>query len=252
MRQLASIAFSLIIMLAAALASPESTAMDPLDSSRYFSDPAVAAMVDDIQRGKLARVQQHLAAGINPDAPGISGFRPIHFVFAASDAAVLKALLAGGADPKAKLDNGNTPLHFAVRMPNPDFTAVLLASGADPNARGENDKPVIHEALSSHAPEILRLLARAGADLNVVWGYETPLCAAIIIFQWPMAATLLDLNADLAYRDRAGKTAVDRFCERANRVPPNPANSSGIIQLFAAFRARGIQPPCAALEQKFK
>lgn len=230
----------------------ESHSMPPLDSGKYFSSPDVAAFVDDVQRGNATRVKKALGAGVSANAEGIEGFRPIHFVFAATDAEVLKLLLAAGADPMARLENGNTPLHFGARMPNPEFTRVLLAAGADPNAQGANHKPVAEEALGSDEPENLRLLARAGANLNVVWGGSSLLMSAIVTSSWDMAVSLLDLNADLAYRDNLGSGAVDKFCAKVKKVTPTANNRKGIPALNAAFERRGIPVPCEAEMQKFR
>jgi ankyrin repeat protein len=234
------------------LACTEGATMRALDSSRYFSDPRVAAMVDDVQRGDAGRVRQALAAGVSANAPGTQGFRPIHFVFVAKDAEVLKVLLAAGADPMARLENSNTPLHFAVRMPNPDFTRVLLGAKADPNARGDNGKPVVHEALSSHEPENLRLLSTARADINVVWGGGTPLMSAVTVYLWDMATSLLDLGADASFANRTGLRAVDRFCKTASQVPADAENRRGILRLVDAFQRRGVAMPCEATIQKFR
>jgi ankyrin repeat protein len=234
------------------VACNESNSMSPLDSKKYFPLPEVATFVDDVQRGDIGRVKKGLASGIDANAQGIKGFRPIHFVFVPKDAEVLKVLLAAGADPMARIENGNTPLHFGVRMPNPEFTRVLLAAGADPNARGANNKPILEEALSSDEPEILRLLARAGADINSSWGGTSPLMSAIITSSWNMAVALLDLNADVAYRDKSGASAVDEFCAKVRKLTPTVTNTKGIPALHAAFKRRGVAVPCELEMQKFR
>jgi ankyrin repeat protein len=234
------------------LACTEGATLRALDSSRYFSDPRVAAMVDDVQRGDAGRVKQALAAGVSANAPGTQGFRPIHFVFVAKDAEVLKALLAAGADAMARLENGNTPLHFAVRMPNPDFTRVLLGARADPNAKGASGKPVVHEALSSEQPENLRLIAKSGANIDAVWGGSSPLMDAVIVYSWDMATELLDLNADVTFRDNRGATAADHFCRTVSQVPADVDNKRAVGRLVAAFQRRGLTIPCENVLRKFR
>lgn len=230
----------------------ESYSMHALESTKYFSSPEVAGLVDDVQSGNALRVQKALAAGVSANAAGIHGFRPIHFVFGAKDIEVLKLLLAAGADPMARIENGNTPLHFAVRMPNPDFTRVLLAAKADPNAAGANNKPVIREALSSHAPETLRMLAAAGADINVVWGGRKPWMAAIVTLSWDMAETLLNLNADVSAQDSSNEDAVATFCRTLRKLTPTSTNRKGVLATHASFIRRGIAIPCAPEVQKLR
>lgn len=226
--------------------------MQALESAKYFSSPEVAGLVDDVQNGNVLRVQKALAAGVPANAQGIQGFRPIHFVFGAKDAEVLKLLLAAGADPMARIENGNTPLHFAVRMPNPDFTRVLLAAKANPNATGANNKPVIREALSSHEPEILRMLAAAGADINVVWGGRRPLMAAIVTLSWEMVETLLNLNAGVSAQDSNNEDAVVTYCRTLKKLTPTSTNRKGVLATHASFIRRGIAIPCEADVQKFR
>lgn len=227
-----------------------------LDTSRYFDDPAVAGFVDDLQNGRTTRVAAALAAGMDPNAAGRDGFRPLFFIFPAATAEAARALLSAGADPNARLPGGDPPLLFAVRLDTPEFTRALLEAGADPNARGENSKPVIHEAVRSNQPRHLELLARAGADVNVVWGSGTPLYSAIGGLNWPAAATLLDLGADTGWRSPGGLrqlTAGESFCdlftrERPLRIPA--AQRHAVTALFDAFARRGVALPCAALRDR--
>jgi len=215
-RWAALLAFTTLFQMSAC---QEARSMDALKSSRYFSDPAVAAFVDDVQAGNLARVKQGLAAGISPNALGSDGFRPVHFVFVA---------------PKA------------------DVLRELLAAGADPNARGENDAPVIHTAIAYTTLQILELLIRGGADINVVWGGNTPLTAAVTAFKWDAAAALLKLNADAVWKNDLGKTAADRFCKHLTGMPVNAKYRVSTLALADAFAARGVALACAAEVQRFR
>lgn len=227
-----------------------------LDTRRYFDDPALAAFVDDLQNGRTARVTAALAAGMDPNAEGRDGFRPLFFIFPAGTADAARALLRAGADPNARLPDGDPPLMFAVRLDTPMFTELLLEAGADPDARGENGKPVIHEAVRSNQPRHLQLLARAGADVNVVWGSGTPLYGAIGGLNWPAAATLLDLGADTRWRNPGGRrqlTAAESFCdlftrERPLRIPQRQRDA--VTALFDAFARRGVTLDCAALRDR--
>lgn len=233
-----------LFFAAGLLTCSDGKTMKPLDSQRYFSDPRVAAFVDDVQRGHLARVNEGLRAGIDPNSKGSEGFRPVHFVFAADSADVTRALLAAGADPNARLTNGNTPLHFAVRMPNPDFTEALLAAKADPNAIGANHKPVIHEAISSREPRNLRLLASAGADLNAEWAFNTPLQAAIAVLSWDMATALLAVGANAQAANQRGQTVVQSYCGVLTRLQPTATNRRGVVATYEGLRAGGAVVPC--------
>ncbi len=241
-----------VILLAWFLRTGHNSSMKHLDTSRYFNDPVVAAFVNDIQEGNIEKVKEALSGGVDVNAQGLEGFRPIHFVFGAHETDILQLLLDKGADPNARLSNNNTPLHFAAGLSNPSFTEVLLAAKADPHAKGENDVTVIKNAVSSREPQNLRLLAKAGADLNAVWGGYTPLQLAITIFQWQMATTLLELGADPSLKDFFGETASDMLCESIKNLPATPENKAGIPALFNAFKERGVQVPCEGEAARFQ
>ena len=226
--------------------------MEPLDSRRYFSDAAVVQLVDRVQAGDVARVKQSLAAGVSANALGNNGFRPIHFVFVAPTAEVLRALISAGADPNAKLSNGNTPLHFAVRMPNLEFTSVLLSAKANPNARGDDDIPVVHMATAYPGNHALELLAKAGADLNVVWGGKSPLVDAIAGKSWKSAAMLLKLGADTTFKDSRGDSAADWWCGQLKKQPASEKFRPDILALADAFAARGVTLACASEVARFR
>jgi hypothetical protein len=231
----------------------ETQSMEALDSSKYFADRTVAAFVDDVQRGNVARVKAGLAAGIDPNAEGSQGFRPIHFVFFAKDAEVLKLLLAAKANPNAALANGSTPLHFSVRNQNPDFTKLLLGAGANPNGIGENKKPHVHEAINQVAAAAqAKLLASAGADLNVVWGGATPVMSAMEIGQWEVAQALIDLGADLKFKNHFGETALDLACQFVKGLPVNEANKKGIAGIVQSLSRRSVELPCREGLSRFR
>lgn len=242
-------------LLIALLALTESPAMTQLDSRKYFSDPATAAFVDQVQRGDAAAVRQALAAGQDPNAAGLGGMRPLHFVFAAkgpAGAAVAELLLAAGADPNAKAPNGHTPLHYAVQQPEPGFTEALLRHKADPRLPGENGQPVLYLALSSPAaPHTLPLLVRAGADPNQVWGGYPPVQAALVQQDWPAALLLLRLGADPALRTKQGETVAQTFCRLLARLNPK-GSQRALVAAVGDQLGAAVPAECQARLAQFR
>ena len=222
------------------------------EMSSYFPDAKVAAFAQDVRNGRARGVKQALASGIDVNAEGNKGFRPIFFaVYPHQDATVLRLLLAAGANPNVHLSNGATPLHMAVQLPTTDHAAALLDAGADANARGEYDQPVIHLVLRDGS-DMVRLLAKHHADLNIVWGGSTPLMGSIITYQWELATTFLELGADTHYKDLHGQDAASVFCEQVQAVPASDRNRRGIPPLAKAFADRGVRLPCAQEIDKFR
>lgn len=205
-------------------------AMDaPLDARKYFQDPRVAQMVEDIQTGREERVRAALSQGVSANAEGLDGLRPIHFVFSARSAKVAEVLLAAGADPNLPGAFGNTPLHYAVQQPTVDFTEVLLRYRADPAKPGAANKPVLNVALSSPvAAEILPMLKKAGANIDLLWGGYSPVQAAMVQQDWVSVVTLLQLGANPDIKSAQGETAAATFCRLLGRMRPGGVTATHI------------------------
>ena len=109
-----------------------------------------------------------LAAGQDPNAVGLQGIRPIHFVYRRPNLEAVEALLMAGADPNLPAPNGNRPLHYAVQQESADLALLLLKYKANPSLTGENGQLVLYLAMSS--PDAARLclpLVGAGSDVNL-------------------------------------------------------------------------------------
>ncbi|CAN5317638.1 hypothetical protein BH11PSE10_BH11PSE10_13470 [soil metagenome] len=228
--------------------------MTPLDSRKYFADATVAAFVDEVQRGNASKVSAALKAGMDANAKGADGFRPIHFVFPAKTAEVTEILLAAGADANARAPNGNTPLHYAVQQASADFTTALLKHGADPQIVGEVDKPVLYVALSSPVAEaILPLLVKAGAKVNGSWGGYPPLQAAMVQQEWKSAASLIALGANPGLKTEQGETAAQTFCRLLQRMKkPAAEQRQPLLSVGQALHAQGLPEACALRLASFR
>ena len=222
--------------------------MTPLDTRKYFSDADIAAFVDDVQHGNLAKVSAALKAGQDPNAKGLQGIRPIHFVFAAKTAEVAQALLAAGADANARAPNGHAPLHYAVQQRLPGFAALLLQYKADPNQGGEGGEPVLYVAITGPAADsILPLLVQAGADVNRVWGGYPLLQSAMVQQEWRSAALLLRLGADPALKTKQGETAAATFCRLLPKLKAVAPSKTWVFDVGTRLQAREGPLPCHGL-----
>ena len=130
---------------------------------------------------------------------------------------VLAAFLEAGADVNARDNAGRTVLHRAM---DNSSTAALLEAGADPNARDSTGSTPLHMVAASwrNTGPWVSLLVAAGADVNARNSAgETPLHVALhgrLIGDDPVTVrTLLELGADPAVRDNAGRTADPTDCE---------------------------------------
>lgn len=224
-----------------------------LDSRKYFSDPAVAAFVTDVQRGDVAKVQRALQGGMDPNAMGLEGLRPIHFVFTAADARAADALLSAGADPDAPAPNGHRPLHYAVQQRTAAFVEVLLKHRANPNLPGEGDIPVLYVAMASPVEEqVIPLLTKAGADVNKVWGGYPPLQSAMVKQSWISAALLLRAGADPRLKTLRGEDAANIFCELLARMRPVEPSRRWVYETGRTIGERAGGLVCGIALERFR
>ena len=139
----------------------------PPPGSAIFRDPNVATMAEDLARGDPNAALLGRSRGASPNAKGLLGARPIHYVVSyAHDQSLgsLRALLNSGADPNAAMDNGMTPLCIGAARATPDALAILLGSRARPDQRCGSRLP-IHFALDAGVRKNFEILAISGSPL---------------------------------------------------------------------------------------
>jgi len=228
-------------------------AMSTLDSSKYFTDPKTIDFVDSLQRGSVSRVKAALAAGQDPNAVGLQGIRPIHFVYRRPNLEAVEALLMAGADPNLPAPNGNRPLHYAVQQESADLALLLLKYKANPALPGENDEPVLYPALSSRdAKVLLPALVKAGANPNLRWGSMPPLQAAMAQQDWTAAKLLLELGADPKALTTYGKDAVYTYCSKIARSVRSQQTQGVVYDLGLLLKVPELRPDCVADMERFR
>ena len=228
-------------------------AMSILDSSKYFTDPKTIAFVESLQRGNASRVKAALAAGQDPNAVGLQGIRPIHFVYRQPNLEAVEALLQAGADPNLPAPNGNRPLHYAVQQESADLALLLLKYKANPALPGENDEPVLYPALSSRAAAVLiPALVKAGANPNQRWGSMPPVQAAMASHDWVAAKVLLQLGADPMGLASYGEDAVTMYCSKISRSVRSKQTQGVVYEVGKLLRADQLKPECVADMERFR
>lgn len=152
--------------------------------------------------GNPTLIQTVVAAGAPVDATDDDGSTALHWV---SQEAAVKALLALGADVKHADHGGQTPLHRAAARENGNAViALLLAHGADVNALDSDGEAPLHLAHASNITTLLK--AHADIALRDRQG-RTPLLAQLEQGD-EGAVALLEAGADARAVDAHGLTAL--------------------------------------------
>jgi ankyrin repeat protein len=131
------------------------------------------ALVRAASNTNLAKVQELLAQGADPNEPGEFGRTPLPLAvrYAYNNEAVAiqiaEALLAAGAEINASPGDCLAPLRYAAVHKYKDLLSFLISKGADPNDRDPNGQTVIMmiESTPSLRPgskRIIKILEEAG------------------------------------------------------------------------------------------
>ena len=228
-------------------------AMTILDSSQYFTDPKTIEFVDALQSGHVSKVKKALAAGQDPNAVGLQGIRPIHFVYRRPNLEAVEALLQAGADPNLPAPNGNRPLHYAVQQESADLALLLLKYKANPALPGENGKLVLYLAMSSpEAARLLPALVAAGADVNLRRGSMPPVQAAMASHDWVAAKVLLQLGADPKALSTLKEDAIAFYCHDIARMKPTRQVQGVVYEVGLLLQIPQLRPDCVADMERFR
>ncbi len=111
-----------------------------------------------------------------------------------------------------------TPLHAAIAHGTPTMVATLLAAGANVNAQDKYGRTPLHyAALDGCYDNALVLIAAGGANVDqqddAGW---TPLHAAAHSRELQVIKVLVNAHANVAQKDKSGKTPVDILTEVVN------------------------------------
>ena len=243
----------LLLALLPWLILSKAQAMSTLDSSKYFTDPKTIEFVDALQSGHVSKVKKALAAGQDPNAVGLQGIRPIHFVYRRPNLEAVEALLQAGADPNLPAPNGNRPLHYAVQQESADLALLLLKYKANPALPGENGQLVLYVAMSSpDAARLLPALVGAGSDVNLRRGAMPPLQSAIAKQDWLAAKVLLQLGADPKVLNTIKQDAVTFYCNSIARMKPTPQVKGVVYDVGVLLQIPQLRPDCVADMERFR
>lgn len=167
------------------------------------------------KNGELDVVRLLIAHGSDPRDANFEGFNSLHFAAMGGSAEVAQYLIGLSVPIECRSNRGYTPLNIAaVRAPLELIASAIapfIAAGADINTRAKHENTPLIAAAVRNALEAVSYLVSHDANIDAQDAAGmTALMLVTRIGRYPaMARHLLQLGADPAIKNHAGRTAWD-------------------------------------------
>jgi hypothetical protein len=129
--------------------------------------PPLGEFLQALWQEDLARVENMLKAGIDPNAQTSTGNRPLLIATKKKNPRLMEILIAHGAKVDAPDRNGLTALMAAASMGLGSNVRALISAGANVDARDEKGSTSLMWAAISGHPQVVEILLAHGADVKV-------------------------------------------------------------------------------------
>ena len=200
--------------------------LEKMPLKRMFPDKQVQALAKAAAHGRLEKLEELAAQGIDVNTRGAKGATPLFWALREGNVMGFTKLLELGADPNIMLEGRNNDtsiMHWATEHEDVAYLQAALEHGGNPNLRaGRYNKPPLLETLGTFAharKEHRRLLLAAGADPNGrsldappadgAFGSDTPVMEAAYRNRYDIVYELLEAGADYKIRNIHGLDLPD-------------------------------------------
>ena len=198
--------------------------------------PAGNAALRATEAGDVSALEKALAAGADPNARGRRGWTPLMHAADKGYKLLVPPLLAAGAKPDLRAADGATALFIAALHGRSEIIELLTKADADPSIKGPKGRTAeglmtarvartkyggakgLHKALrANERPAVIRALLDLGADMNFRdKDGNRPLHVAVEKSNPELAKLLLDHGADVNAKGKYSYTPLYRAVQNNN------------------------------------
>jgi uncharacterized protein len=223
--------------------------MNKMRAKDYFDDPIQRKLAEAISDGDDEEMLELIRQGVDVNAKGKNGMRPLFWAFVKRQVKEFGILLEHGANPNV-YDEYNKPgypsasvVEFAVMEESGEYLRLVLAHGGDPNIKCCNGSArVIYVAILHNRNDNVLQLIKAGADISSPYtNGSTPLCSAVKTNSYDIAYMMLENGADPNIRDKFGSTIIYYIKEYGARsIAKGTDRYEGYLKTVALLKAKGL------------
>ncbi len=220
-----------------------------MQAEDYFADDLQVRFVEAVAKGNEKRMREYLQQGVDVNAVGRQGMRPLFWAFVKRSPKGVRFLLENGADPNIRAQTNPedestiSPIELAAIAEDCEYLRLLLKHGANPNtALSYGDRTVIGGAVMNNRMGNVRILIEAGADLNHqdISG-STVMITAAGINKFDMVYLFLQKGADPKIKDRWGYDLAGMISEFGDSgVQRGSEQHRWYFKVVEELRARGL------------
>ena len=180
---------------------------------------SAAPVADAAERGLVAKLQDLLGQGTDPNGSQADGMTALHWAAYRDDLHSARQLLEAGADPTTRNRYGVGPLSLACENGSREMVESLLRAGADPNASLNGGETALMTAARTGRVGAVRALLAHGADPTArdALRRQSALMWAAAEGHGDVVKALVDAGADVHLRVSSGFTPI-LFAVREGRI----------------------------------
>lgn len=217
-----------------------------------FPDELVRALADAAGKGKIKKVEELVANGLDVNARGKSNTTSLFWALRKNNIAGFTKLLELGADPNILFGNSSV-MHWAAQHENITFLQAAIKHGGNPDLAGRkfSETPLFKTIgfVGDDRKEAMHLLLSTGANINAKTvdnsshmpiGGDTPVMLAASLGRFDIVYELLESGADYSIKNDNGYDLVDRVSRKKNTFIPNSPTEKDLNKVISWLFQHGV------------
>ena len=219
-----------------------------------FPDRQVRALAEAAGKGKLRKVEELIAKGVDVNSRGTKNATPLFWAMRNIDG--FEELLELGADPNIIFADSSV-MHWAARHENVSFLRIALSHGGNPDlVAGKLGETPLFKTIGVEGSDnraTMLILLDSGANINAMtsgekvfgmsMGGKTSIMTAADLGRFDIVYELLSRGANYDSEDDNGRDLMDRVGSMNGRFVAGSEQEKSLGKVIAWLSERGVKIP---------